>query len=139
MSALVRQRARLARVRRVQHLRAAGDAAQAEGRVTQLEGTADHLARLSQALAPDPGLGWSGAQLGNAAELSMRLDQLRHGMTDSIATARASALEQAARRLEARIAEESASRLEERAAAAEERLREQRRQVPHRPRAGETA
>jgi flagellar biosynthesis chaperone FliJ len=133
---MVERRARIARVRRVQHLRAAGEAAQAEGRVAQLEGTADHLAQLASALVPDPGQGWSGAQLGNRAELTMRLDQLRHGMTDSIAAARANALEQAAKRLAARIAEESASRLESRAAEAFERDREQRRQVPHRARPG---
>lgn len=134
MSALADRRARVARVRRVQHLRAAGDAAQAEGRAASLQGTADHLAQLTHALAPDPGA-FTGAQFGNAAELAMRLDALRHGMTDSIVAARATALEQAAKRLEARIAQEGADRLEEQAIAAALRAREARLAAVHRPRA----
>ena len=131
MSGLVQRRARIARVRRVQHLRAAGDAAQAEGRVTQLESTADHLAQLALALSPERGA-WTGGQLGNAAELAMRLDKLRDGMTDSIVAARATALEQAARRLEARVRQESAERLEERATDAVEKMRERRLAAIHR-------
>lgn len=133
MSALVQRRARLARVRRVQHLHAASQASQAESRAASLQSTADHLAQLAHALTPAPG-GLSGAQLGNAAELAMRLDAVRDGMTDTIVAARATALDSAARRLEARIRQESAERLEEQAAHAVALLREQRLAAAHRPR-----
>ena len=117
MSALIERRARLARIRRVQHLQAAAQAAQAEGRATSLEDTAAHLAQLCHSLTPDRGA-MAAAQLSNAAELAMRLDTVRNGLRDSIVTARATAVESAARRLEARIRQESAERLEERAARA---------------------
>ena len=135
MSALLDRRARIARVRRVQHLHAAAEAARAEGRVASLESTADHLAQLTHALAPMPG-GLSGGQLGNAAELAMRLDAVRDGMTGTILAARSTALEQVARRVEARIHQESAERLEERAARAAETSREQRIAAIPRPRVG---
>ena len=125
MSALLDRRARIARVRRVQHLHAAAEAAQAEGRVASLESTADHLLQLTHALGHAPG-GLSGGQLGNAAELAMRLDTVRHGLTGTIVAARSTALAQVARRVEARILQESAERLEERAARAIELVREQR-------------
>jgi hypothetical protein len=69
------------------------------------------------------------AQLSNAGELAMRLDTVRNGLTDSIVSARATALESAARRLEARIRQESAERLEERAAKALALLRERKQQA----------
>ena len=131
MSAVVQRRQRIARVRRVQHLRAAAQAAQAEGRVTSLESTADHLSQLTLALAPGAGT-LSGAQLGNMGELAMRLDTVRHGLTDTIVAARATALEEAAKRLQARILQESAERLEGRASRAVELLREQRLAAVHR-------
>ena len=79
----------------------------------------------------------SAAQLSSAAELAMRLDTVRHGLTDSIVAARATALETAARRLEARIRQESAERLEERAATAIALLRDRRQQVSGGRRRGE--
>ncbi|MDB5661788.1 MAG: hypothetical protein JWN59_126, partial [Sphingomonas bacterium] len=73
MNGVVERRARLARIRRVQHLQAAATAAQAEGRATSLEGTAAHLTQLCHSLTPLPGM-TSASQLSNAAELAMRLD-----------------------------------------------------------------
>ncbi len=128
MKGLVQRRARVARVRRVQHLQAAATAAQAEGRAAALEGTAAHLALLRHSLAPAQGM-MAAAELSGAAELAMRLDAVRDGLTDSIVSARATALETAARRLEARIRQESAERLEERAAVAIALLRDRRQQA----------
>lgn len=131
MSGGMARRARIARVRRVQHLQAAARAAQAERKADALESTADHLAQLRLVLAPEPGA-LSGAQLANAAELAMRLDMVRDGLTDAIVAARATALDRAARRLEARIRQESAERLEERARHAVALLRERPAGVAHR-------
>jgi hypothetical protein len=127
MSGLLQRRARIARVRRVQHLQAAASAAQAEGRADALENTAAHLTQLCHSLSPTTGP-IVAAQLSNAGELAMRLDAVRNGLTDSIVSARATALESAARRLEARIRQESAERLEERAARAVALLRERKQQ-----------
>ena len=128
MSGLVQRRARFARIRRVQHLQAAASAAQADARASSLENTAAHLAQLCHSLSPAPGP-IVAAQLSNAGELAMRLDAVRNGLTDSIVSARATALESAARRLEARIRQESAERLEERAARALALLRERKQQA----------
>jgi flagellar biosynthesis chaperone FliJ len=125
---LVQQRARFARIRRVQHLQAAGHAALAEGRASSLEDTAAHLTQLCHSLNPMQGT-MAAAQLSNAAELAMRLDTVRNSLTDSIVAARATAVESAARRLEARIRQESAERLEERAARALALLRERKQQA----------
>jgi len=128
VSALVHRRARFARIRRVQHLQAAASAAQAEGRASSLENTAAHLTQLCHSLNPAPGP-IAASQLSNAGELAMRLDAVRNGLTDSIVSARATAVESAARRLEARIRQESAERLEERAARALALLRERKQQA----------
>ena len=127
MKRVVERRARFARIRRVQHLQAAATATQAEGRVASLENTAEHLLQLSHSLTPVAGT-IAASQLSSAAELAMRLDTVRNGLTDSIVSARATALESAARRLEARIRQESAERLEERAAAAIALLSERKQQ-----------
>jgi hypothetical protein len=128
VNGLVQRRARFARIRRVQHLQAAGQAAQAEGRAASLEDTAAHLGQLCHSLTPVQGP-LVAAQLSNAAELAMRLDKVRNSLTDSIVSARATAVESAARRLEARIRQESAERLEERAARAVALLRERQQQA----------
>ena len=138
MKGLVQRRARVARVRRVQHLQAAGIAAQADARASSLENTAEHLAQLRHSLTPAQGA-MSASQLSSAAELAMRLDTVRHGLTDSIVAARATALETAARRLEARIRQESADRLEERAATAIALMRDRKQQASGGRRRGEVA
>jgi hypothetical protein len=117
MKALVRRRERIVRVRKVQHMQAAAHAAAAQGRVDSLELSASRLADLRGSLGFAPGQ-FTGAMLSNAGELAMRLDMARHGLTDAIVAARASAAQFAALRLEARIRQESAERLEEQAGAA---------------------
>jgi hypothetical protein len=114
MRALAERRARITRVRQVQHLQAAREAATAENKVVQLEGNAAKLAALRSSLSTAPGI-TSGAALGNSAELAARLDQVRSGLADAIGAARITAAARAAERLKADIARESAQKLENRA------------------------
>ena len=88
MKALADRRARITRVREVQHLRAVSEAAVAEGKVVQLEGNAARLAALRMSLTLAPGM-TSGASLGNAGEMGLRLDTVRHGLSDAIGAAKA--------------------------------------------------
>ncbi|HWL47578.1 MAG TPA: hypothetical protein VNQ31_07665 [Sphingomonadaceae bacterium] len=125
MTSLVDRRRRIVRVRRVQHLQAAAEAARAEGKVVSLEASAARLAALRMSLGLAPGT-VSGAALSNVGELAMRLDSVREGLTDAIVSARASAEQFAALRLEARIRQESAEKLGEQAEAALIEQRERR-------------
>lgn len=111
------KRARIARVRRVQHSLAAASAARAENHAIMLETSAERLSQLRFSLAVGKGMS-SGAAMANLGELAMRLDDARHGLTDAIASARANAEQQAEVRLDARRRQESANKLEARAAAA---------------------
>jgi hypothetical protein len=117
MKAIVTKRARIARVRKVQHVQAAAVAARAETHASMLEHSAERLSELRGSLAPDTGMS-SGAALSHASELAMRLDEARHGLTDAIVSARHNATREAEVRLEARRQQESAAKLETRAAAA---------------------
>ncbi|MET0270205.1 MAG: hypothetical protein ABW173_07230 [Sphingomonas sp.] len=135
MKQLVRKRARIVRVRHVQHLQASAQAAQAEGRVATLEANAERLAMLRGSLTPEPGTLFA-ATLSNAGELAMRLDAARDGMTPAIRDARASAERLGMARMEARIRQESAERLGERAQAAYADWRERKLATPHRRRGG---
>jgi len=111
------KRARIARVRKVQHSLAAAAAARAENHAVMLETSAERLAQLRFSLSVNKGMS-SGAVMANLGELAMRLDDARHGLKDAIASARANASQQAEVRLEARRRQESANKLEARAAAA---------------------
>ncbi len=111
------KRARIARVRRVQHSLAAASAAHAENHAAMLETSADRLAQLRFSLSVGKGIS-SGAAIANLGELAMRLDDARHGLNDAIASARANADLQAEARLAARRRQESANKLETRAAMA---------------------
>ncbi len=113
----VAKRARIARVRRVQHSLAAAAAARAEHQAVTLETSAQRLSQLRFSLAVGKGMS-SGATLANLGELAMRLDDARHGLTDAIASARANAEQHAEVRLDARRRQESANKLEARAQAA---------------------
>lgn len=125
MKALAERRARITRVREVQHLHAVGEAAAAEGKVVQLEGNAARLAALRMSLTLAPGL-TSGASLGNAGEMGLRLDTVRHGLTDAIGAAKAVATARVKDRTAADIRRESAERLETRAVAELQRMIEER-------------
>lgn len=135
MKQLLKRRARLVRVRNVQHLQASAAAAQAETRVATLEGNAARLVSLRGSLTPETGTLFAAA-LSNAGELSMRLETARHGMTDAIAAARAQAERLTAMRLEARVRQESAEKLGGQAQAAYVEWRERRTATPHRRKPG---
>jgi len=125
MRALAERRARITRVREVQHLHAIGEAAAAEGKVVQLEGNAARLAALRMSLSLSPGL-TNGASLGNAGEMGLRLDTVRHGLADAIGAAKAVATARVNDRRDADIQRESAERLETRAVAELKRMIEER-------------
>jgi hypothetical protein len=119
----------------VQHLQAQAVVAQAENRLANLESSSDRLHRLRESLALTTGME-SGATLANAAEMAMRLDGARAGLTDAIVGAKAAVDKYAALRLEARIRQESAERLGEQAARALDAYRERRAAVGGRRRLG---
>jgi len=125
MRALAERRARITRVREVQHLHAIGEAAAAEGKVVQLEGNAARLAALRMSLTLAPGI-TTGAGIGNAGEMGLRLDTVRHGLTDAIGAAKAIATARAKDRRDADIRRESAERLETRAVAELQQMIEER-------------
>jgi len=128
MNGLVRQRARLARVRRIQHGLAASVAAQAAGRVQMLETSRERLRQMRSELKPVEGP-TTGAAMARMGELAMRLDSARYNLGPTIDSARSAAAAREAERRAARRDQESAEKLEAaalRAAedAAEKRLRQ---------------
>ena len=125
MKAAVKQRARIARVRRLQHGLAASSAAAAMAEVRNLEGSASRLAEMRCDLDPNEGI-TSGAWLSSAGELAMRLDAARIGLAPTIDAARSTAQAKERVRVAARQSQESAERLEHAAASAAEELFENR-------------
>jgi hypothetical protein len=126
MSALVRRRERIARVRRVEHVLTAGAAMQAEAQLESLEHSAERVLDLRLSLTT--GVGAMLAEtLAARGELAHRLDVARFGLADAIAGARATATTRIAERTEARIRQESAERLVERARSDAAQQTEQRR------------
>ncbi len=132
MKALVAKRARITRVRAVQHLLAASAAASAEAQVESLEGNAAKLATLRDSLTIPAGT-TTGAILQNRAELANRLDNARHGLNRAIMSARTTAEQKVAERLEARQRQESAAKLDARAVQALEAWSEARMAASYRP------
>lgn len=124
MKAIANRRARITRVREVQHLQAVSEAATAEGKVVQLEGNAARLATLRNSLSSPTGL-TSGAALSNSAELGQRLDSVRDSLSSAIGAAKVVALAKADARRDADIARESAERLQVRAVADLQRMIEE--------------
>jgi hypothetical protein len=114
MRSLVARRARISRVRGVQHRLAASAAAHAEAQVATLETNAARLATLRDSLTLPIGPS-TGAALQNRGELARRLDKARDGLADAIVSARAAAQQKVAERLEARQRQESAAKLDARA------------------------
>lgn len=126
MSALVRRRERIARVRRVEHVQAAAAAADADAKLESLEQSAARVLELRLSLTAGVGT-TDAATLAARGELAHRLDLARFGLTTAIAGARHTAETRAADRIAARIRKESAEKLRDRAvaealAAAEARL-----------------
>ena len=137
MKALVRKRARITRVRAAQHLLAASAAASAEAQVNQLETNAAKLASLRDSLTLPVGP-VSGAALQNRGELALRLDNARHGLSGAIASAKATAEQKVAERLEARQRQESAAKLDARAVQALTEWTEARTAASFRPKLAKT-
>lgn len=125
MSAAVRQRGRIARVRRLQHGLAASSAAAAVGQLRNLETSRERLMQMRGELGASQGA-TSGALLSAAGELAMRLDAARLGLAPTIEAARSAAAAREQARLHARREQESAERLEQAAAAAAEASAERR-------------
>lgn len=128
MNGLVRQRARLARVRRIQHGLAATVAAQAAGRVQMLETSRERLRQMRSELRPVEGA-TTGAAMARMGELAMRLDSARYSLGPTIDSARSAAAARETERRAARRDQESAEKLEAAASrvaeeAAEQRLRQ---------------
>ena len=125
MNGLVRQRARLARVRRIQHGLAASVAAQAAGRVQMLETSRERLRQMRAELRPVEGP-TTGAAMARMGELAMRLDSARYNLGPTIDSARSAAAAREAERRAARRDQESAEKLEAAALRAAEDAAEQR-------------
>jgi hypothetical protein len=125
MNGLVRQRARLARVRRIQHGLAATVAAQAAGRVQMLETSRERLRQMRTELRPAEGP-TTGAAMARMGELAMRLDSARYNLGPTIDSARSAAAAREAERRAARRDQESAEKLEAAALRVAEDLAEQR-------------
>lgn len=132
MRALVARRARITRVRDVQHRLAMSAAASAEAQVATLETNAAKLAAMRDSLAVPAGP-TTGAILQNRGELAQRLDKARDGLSDAIISARAAAQQKVAERLEARQRQESAARLDARAVQALQQWTENRMATAFRP------
>lgn len=114
MKALVAKRARITRVRGVQHRIATAAAASAEAQVSTLETNAAKLASLRDSLSLASG-DTTGAILQNRGELAQRLDKARDGLSSAIVSARAAAEQKIAERLDARQQQEAAAKLDARA------------------------
>lgn len=112
MSAPLKQRARIARVRRLQHNIAASSAAEAAGQLRSLEFSRDRIAQMRSELNAAAGT-TSGAWLSASGELAMRLDAARMGLSGSIDAARRQAAAREQARLHARRDQESADKLEQ--------------------------
>ena len=125
MNGLVRQRARLARVRRIQHGLAATVAAQAAGRVQMLETSRERLLQMRSELRPTEGP-TTGAAMARMGELAMRLDSARYNLGPTIDSARSAAAAREAERRAARRDQESAEKLEAAALRVAEEMAEQR-------------
>lgn len=127
------QRARVGRIRRIQHGLAAFAAAKASGHVQMLEQNAERLKQMRLGLGAGTGA-TSGAALASRGELAMRLEAARDGLQGTIAGARVAASLREQARLDARRDQESAEKLEQRAASAAARAEEKRAGARFRPR-----
>ncbi|WCT72902.1 hypothetical protein PQ455_14850 [Sphingomonas naphthae] len=114
MKALADRRARIVRVRAVQHIQASIAAGEAEQRANDLAESSRRLVALRGGLEFSEGTVQAGA-LAAQAELAARLEAARAGMADNIAAARAVATTKEGERLAARIRQEGAEKLQQRA------------------------
>ncbi len=125
MTALVGRRERIARVRRIEHVLAAGAAAAAEAQLANLESSEARLTDLRCSLSAMTG-SFPAETLAARAELALRLDEARFGLGDAISAARATVAVRREERIEARKRQESANKLGERSARAAAQTAERR-------------
>lgn len=130
----VQQRARIARVRRIQHGLAASAAAKALGHVEVLENNKQRLGAMRDGLGAEQG-STTGSALASRGELTMRLEAARDSLGTTIAGARAAAKLREQARLGARRQQESADKLEKQAVKAAEGAEAVRSAAPFRLRA----
>ena len=130
---MTRQRARIARVRRIQHDLAALAAAKAAGHVQMLETNHQRLRLMREGLASAPGL-VSGSALSSRGELGMRLEAAREGLGKTIDGARAAASARERERVGARRDQESADKLQQKAVSTAARMEDRRNAALFRPR-----
>ena len=130
---MIRQRARIARVRRIQHDLAALAAVKAAGHVEMLQTNHHRLRLMREGLAPEPGL-TSGGALSSRGELAMRLEAARDGLGNTINGARAAASFRERARIGARRDQESADKLQQKAVSAAARSEDRRNSALFRPR-----
>jgi hypothetical protein len=123
MNQVLKQRARIVRVRRLQHDLAASVAAEAAGKVQTLETSRRRLADMRNELCAVTGA-TLGSGLARIGELAMRLDVARQGLAPSLDSARAAAAQKERIRVSKRRDQESAEKLQQSAAAAAEALAE---------------
>lgn len=133
MSNSIRQRTRIARVRRIQHGMAALAATRAQDHVQALETNEERLKQMRQALAAASGP-CLGADIASRAELAMRLEAAREGLRNTIAGAKKTVELKEQARVGARRHQESAEQLEARAVSAAARKADQRSAALFRPR-----
>ncbi len=125
MSSLVKRRERIARVRRIEHVLAAGAASAAEAQLAGLESSEARLTDLRCSLSAMTG-SFAAETLAARAELALRLDEARFGLSDAIVAARATVALRREERIEARKRQESAAKLGERSAQAAAQAAERR-------------
>jgi surfactin synthase thioesterase subunit len=129
----VKQRARIARVRRIQHGLAALAATRAQDHVEALEHNEERLKQMRHALSAAAGP-CMGADLAGRAELAMRLEAAREGLAKTIVGAKKAMNLREQARIGARRDQESAEQLEVRAASAAARKQDRRSAALFRPR-----
>jgi hypothetical protein len=133
MNPRVRKTQRFARVRTLQHNRAALAAHREASQVDALEASIGKLVSLRDAMRPAEGI-ISGATLASTGEIAMRLDQARASVAAPAVSARQRAAACHEARMMARRLQESADRLTEKATKAAERQAERKQMANASPR-----
>lgn len=135
MTGTTARRARLLRLRTIEHRIAKAKLTRADAALVNLERIAGRIAALRDGLGASVG-GTSGMVLKAMAEMSIRLDAARSGMTAPMTEAEARRAEFNALRITAQQKEDSAAKLHDKAATSEAATRDLRADAnrPHRKR-----
>ena len=125
MTGTTARRARLLRLRAIEHRIAKAKLARADATLVNLERIAGRIAALKNGLGAGVG-GTSGMALKAMTEMSIRLDAARSGMTAPMTEAEARRAEYNALRITAQQKEDSAAKLHDKAATSEAATRDLR-------------